>query len=118
MEKDYRSEPMESKEGRGLARRAWDSYYSTVTKASEPLLHHLASRVSARIVNDMMGFWLCWHLEGGFEGMERMGMDRATIYRKIARFRKYMKVHPDEYQMPGVTLDPAEYLKAQGGSNE
>ena len=37
------------------------------------------------MVADLFGFWLLWHLEGGFEGLERLGMNRATIYRKINR---------------------------------
>src|SRR5687767_10576178 len=83
---DFRHEPMETREGRGLARRAWDGYARNARKVSDPLLAPLARRVSAAVVTDLVGFWLTWHLEGGFEGLERLGMHRATIFRKVSRF--------------------------------
>ena len=58
---------------------------------------------------DLLGFWLVWHLEGGFEGLRQGGMSRATIYRRINAFRKVTGVHPDELKVRGVTLDLADY---------
>src|SRR5437016_8664039 len=109
---DFRSDPMESREGKGLARRAWGAY----TRAVTPLLEPVARRLSAITVTDLVGFWLAWHLQGGFEGLERLGMNRATIYRKISRFRRTFGQHPDEFRMPGVTIDVAEYRAADRAS--
>ena len=109
---DFRSDPMETREGKGIARRAWDGYSRAVNRAALPLLEPMASRVSAAVVTDLVGFWLAWHLEGGFEGLERLGMHRATIFRKVSRFRRVFGKHPDEFQFPGVSIDVGEYLKA------
>jgi hypothetical protein len=35
----------------------------------------------------LVGFWAIWRLAGGFEGLQRMGMSRASIYRRIKLFR-------------------------------
>jgi len=101
---------METREGRGIARRAWDAYAGRVRKVSVPVLEPLAGRVSAAVVTDLIGFWLAWHLEGGFEGLERIGMHRATIFRKVSRFRRVFGQHPDEYRMAGVSIDLDAYL--------
>lgn len=111
MAPDYRSEPSESLEGKGLARRAWESYSRTVNKPVQPLFEWAARRIAASQVCDLMGFWLVWHLHGGFEGLEELGMHRATIFRKVNRFRTVFGAHPDEFRMPGVKLDPAAYWK-------
>jgi hypothetical protein len=103
---------METREGKGLARRAWDSYARTVNKAALPVLGPLVGHVSAVVVTDLLGFWLVWQLQGGFEGLERLGMNRATIFRKVARFRRVFGQHPDEYVMPGVTIDLKAYHAA------
>jgi len=112
-EKDFRSERMESPEGRGIARRAWDAYSKTVTRVAGPPAQPLIRRVAAPMGVDLIGFWLTWHLEGGFEGMRALGMSRASIYRRIGRFRRVTGMHPDEFELPGVTLDLEAYLKDQ-----
>ncbi len=58
---------------------------------------------------DLFGFWLVWHLEGGFEGLRQAGMSRSAIYRRVRLFRKAFHAHPDEFEMPGVTLDLKAY---------
>jgi hypothetical protein len=58
---------------------------------------------------DLVGFWVVWHLEGGFEGLRAMGMSRASIYRRIKLFRIAFDAHPDEFVMPGITLDLAAH---------
>ena len=61
----------------------------------------------------IVGFWVVWHTYGGFEGLtERYGMHPSTVWRKVAKFRKTFGVHPDEYQMPGVTIEPASFWRA------
>lgn len=75
-----------------------------MTEASETLAREA---VLARA-----GFWLVWQLEGGFEGMQRLGMSEATIYRKVKAFKDTFGAHPDEYRFPGVTVDVEAYLLA------
>jgi hypothetical protein len=111
MSPDYRSEPSESLEGRRIARRAWESYAKAVNKPVRPLFELAARRIAASQVCDLIGFWTVWHLHGGFEGLEELGMHRATIFRRVKRFRTVFGAHPDEFEMPGVEFDPAAYWK-------
>lgn len=106
---DFRSSRMESPEGKGRARRAWDAYASAVTKVSAPVVEPFARKAAVPVMMDLAGFWLLWHAEGGFEGLQRIGMSRSSIYRRISLFRKLLGVHPDEYEMPGVKLDIATF---------
>jgi hypothetical protein len=102
---DFRSERMESPEGRGLARRAWDAYAGAVNKVTIPVLRPWVEMYAAGSIADLIGFWCVWHLEGGFEGLQRMGMSRASIYRRVKLFRIAFGAHPDEFEMPGIKLD-------------
>jgi hypothetical protein len=111
---DFRSDRMESPEGKGIARRAWDAYASAVTRVSRPAVEPVARKLAVPAAMDLTGFWLLWHLEGGFEGLRRLGMSRASIYRRVRLFRATMGVHPDEYHMPGVDLDIAAYHGGRG----
>ena len=107
---DFRSERMPSVEGRGLAQsrfqQAWEAYQRGSRTAVEPA----ARWIALRLTEDLAGFWLIWQLEGGFEGLQRLGLSRSAIYRRIARFRKTFGVHPDEYSFPGVSVDVVAYL--------
>jgi hypothetical protein len=98
---------MESPEGKGIARRAWDAYASAMRGSAA--VQTLSRKLAIPVAMDLTGFWLLWHLEGGFEGLRRQGMSRASIYRRVRLFRATMGVHPDEYRMPGVELDIAAY---------
>jgi hypothetical protein len=104
---------MPSPEGKGLARRAWEAYSAQVERvagpAIQPLARKAAQAVAVPVLLDLMGFWLAWHLEGGFEGLQEMGMSRASIYRRVSLFRRTLGVHPDEYMPAGITLDIAAY---------
>jgi hypothetical protein len=106
---DFRSDRMPSPEGKGIARKAWDRYVAQVERVAGPAIQPLARKAAVPVLLDLMGFWLAWHLEGGFEGLRRMGMSRASIYRRISLFRRTMGVHPDEYKLAGVKLDIAAY---------
>ena len=96
---------MESPEGRGIARRAWDGYTGAIGKVATPALRPLVRMYAAGSIVDLVGFWAVWHLEGGFEGLQRLGMSRASIYRRVKLFRIAFGAHPDEFVMPGITLD-------------
>jgi hypothetical protein len=55
--------------------------------------------------SELLGFWLAWWRAGGFAGLEGAGWNRATIFRKLRRFRTTFGVHPDEYQPNWIQLD-------------
>jgi hypothetical protein len=100
---------MESPDGKGTARRAWDAYANTVNRLAAPAVGPLAKRVAAPVAVDLIGFWLVWHLHGGFDGLRELGMSRASIYRRIKLFRTSYGVHPDEFELPGISLDVETY---------
>lgn len=109
MSQDFRSDRMESADGRGIARRAWESYSKAVNTAAQPI----ARKWAAATAVDLMGFWLVWHLHGGYDGLRSLGMSRSAIYRRTALFRRALGQHPDEFQMPGVELDLEAYWSWQ-----
>jgi hypothetical protein len=106
---DFRSDRMESPEGRGIARRAWDGYTGAIGKVTTPALRPLVRLYAAGSIVDLIGFWAVWHLEGGFEGLQALGMSRASIYRRIKLFRIAFGAHPDEFVMPGIKLDLEDF---------
>lgn len=113
---DFRAQRMPSPEGNGNAagrwRQAWDAYSRTVNRVAMPVVEPLAVKYAGRVVEDLVGFWLLWHLEGGFDGLLKLGMSRSAIYRRIASFRKHFKAHPDDFAFPGVSIDVEAYLAA------
>jgi hypothetical protein len=115
---DFRSDKMESREGKGAARRAWDAYARAVNKHLSPklipILEPGANAVAREWVADMVGFWVLWHLYGGFDNLVEFGFHPATLYRKINRFRIAFGQHPDEFVMPGVKIDRDAYWAAAG----
>ncbi|HLA82144.1 MAG TPA: hypothetical protein VJP78_11105 [Thermoleophilia bacterium] len=122
MSDDLRKQRSESSEGKGLARRAWDRYAEAANSVRPGWVDDAVKRLAGRWTADLMGFWMSWHLHGGFEGLERAGWHRATIYRKLKRFRTVFKVHPDAYKVVGVTLDHQafwdHYLKGRPENQE
>jgi len=112
---------VESAEGAGKARRRWFDFVRTVPRDAldasglmDPYLLNesflnaaqrkaLASR--AKENSELLGFWVTWHLAGGFDVLETWGWHRATIYRKIKRFRDEFGVHPDEFKFDWIKLD-------------
>lgn len=110
---DFRADPMESPDGHGLARRAWKTYVRKsndwLGPALRPLLEPGVRKVAASGVVDLLGFWLVWHLQGGYEGLRALGMSRSAIYRRIKLFRSLTGMHPDEYVLPGVSISLDEY---------
>lgn len=110
---DFRSDPMDSPEGKGKARAAWDTYVRTVNRHAPPPVKAYNRSVAAKQVGELVGFWVLWHIYGGFEGLvERVGMHPTTVWRKVKRFRVVFKEHPDVFEMPGVKVDPAAYWSA------
>lgn len=113
--RDFRSERMESPEGRGIARARWEASPEALSgrPAGDPSMGRFTRRIAAPAMLDLAGFWVMWHLRGGFEGLQQMGLSRTTIYRRISRFRKATGMHPDEYVFPGITLDLGAYQERE-----
>lgn len=104
---------MESPEGKGVARRAWDAWAAGVNKAAMPAMEPIAGAVARNWTMEMVGFYVSWHLYGGFEGLqEAFGMHPSTIWRKVAKFRKTFGAHPDEFRFEGVTIDTESFWNA------
>ena len=55
--------------------------------------------------SELLGFYLAWHLAGGFANLQQAGWHRATLHRKIRRFRDHFGQHPDELFFPWLRLD-------------
>lgn len=109
MSDDLRKERSESAEGAGRARRAWEAYSDAVNRFRPKFIDDAVKDLALKWTEEMMGFWMAWHLYGGFEGLKRAGWSERTIYRRLKKFRLVFKKHPDEYQHPGVTLDPEAF---------
>jgi hypothetical protein len=109
MSDDLRKDRSESAEGAGRARRAWDAYAETVNRFRPQWFDDAIKDLALKWTEEMMGFWMAWHLYGGFEGLKRAGWSERTIYRRLKKFRLVFKKHPDEYQHPGVILDPEAF---------
>jgi hypothetical protein len=109
---DFRSDKMETREGGSVAKRAWDSYVKAVNKRPIPVIEPIARRFSVNKAVDLMGFWVAWHLHGGFEGLRKIGMAERTIFRQVAWFRMAYGEHPDTFRFPGIKLDREAYFAA------
>lgn len=129
---DFRSDKSDSLEGSGIARARYDSFHNAVDddvwadiyfarKAAgwpdrAPLtqeeidLHvpnEVLEEINDRVLEDseLLGFWLAWHLAGGFSKLQEAGWHRTTIHRKMRRFRARYGEHPDEFSLPWLRLD-------------
>ena len=117
---DFRSDPSDTPEGRGIAHGRKSSFWRSVPEATRAKVMAESSfssfeefpalvreGVASAVVEDaeLIGFWVSWHRAGGFAALELAGWHRATIYRKIRRFRARFGVHPDEYRFDWITLD-------------
>lgn len=121
---DYRSEKMGSSEGLNRARSRWFGFVGTIRKdvldalgwandsnwaaflrrrADDPEVQQIYRDTKEQ--SELIGFWVTWHLLGGFDQMEKQGWNRATLFRKIKRFRDHYDMHPDEYEFPWLKID-------------
>lgn len=120
---DYRSAKSDSLEGSGLARERWERFHDAIdddvwvdicevrglnwaTNVQE-MPDEVKWEINDHVIeeSELIGFWLAWHLAGGFSALERNGWHRATIHRKIRRFRSFFHKHPDDYRHPYLRLD-------------
>ena len=109
-----------SPDGQGVAKgrleRAWDAYYGAVRPVTDPLSKRLAGLLmpfARGATFDLLGFWVSWHMLGGYEGLQQIGMSRSAVYRRITLFRKVFGAHPDVYRFPGIILDVDAFVKAE-----
>ena len=61
---------------------------STYEKAVAQLVTPIAERYASNTVQRLLGFWVVWHLLGGFHGLKAAGWPEPTIYRNKAEFVK------------------------------
>lgn len=122
---DFRKDPMDSVEGRGRARARYDAFHDKVPEETWQLVYEVRGRAAG--VNDvpkavgddlankaiedsaLLGFWLAWHLAGGFANLEAGGWHRATIHRHVRAFRERYHAHPDELSLTWLELDLEQY---------
>jgi hypothetical protein len=116
---DFRSDKSETTEGGRVAVARWAGYhhdldedvvaqaFSTTNQSIEDLNEEIREEMAADALerSELIGFWVAWHLAGGFDNLERGGWHRATIFRKVRRFRAAFGSHPDEYVFPWIDLD-------------
>jgi hypothetical protein len=116
---DFRTDKSESTEGRGAAAGRWGGFhhalseevvaeaFSSPSQSNEDLDPDIRDDIAADALerSELIGFWVAWHLAGGFANLERGGWHRATIFRKVRRFRAAFGSHPDEYSFPWIELD-------------
>ena len=109
---DYRAARMPSAEGHGQARNAVDRILDEHPEWAE--LIPFARQLGVRTAVSSLGFWLLWQLEGGFEGLRRLGMPETTIWRYVKNFRDGFGAHPDDYEFPGVSIDREAHWRERG----
>jgi len=125
---DYRSDKMGSLEGRAIARGRflvfWDAVDPDVLEETSAapgqpggswMQEGVRTHVSRQAVeeSELIRFWVAWHRSGGFQELEHSGWHRATIFRKIRRFRAAYGVHPDEWAPDWLKLDTTKVWRSQ-----
>jgi len=125
---DYRSDKMDSLEGKAIARGRFLVFWDSVDPGEladasvGPVLPDASwvpdearTHVSRQAVeeSELIGFWVAWHRSGGFQELEHSGWHRATIFRKIRRFRAAYGVHPDEWQPDWIKLDTTKVWRSR-----
>lgn len=121
MPEDFRTLRSASPEGSGRARAKWEDFHlvraldlveevaieSRPYTPREELPDEIRSEILAEVIeeSELLGFWLAWWQAGGFAGLEWAGWNRATIFRKLRRFRSTFGVHPDDYEPNWISLD-------------
>ena len=104
---------MDSPEGRGIARARWEETREgqSGSRAADVGLNRLERWAAAPVVLDLAGFWVMWHLRGGFEGLREMGLSRSSIYRRVSNFRKATGVPDEDIQRFSRHEDPDGALR-------
>ena len=133
---DYRANKMSTLEGQGVAADRWGTFLNDELEdiaedamAKGPLppakdrIEDLDDDIQSDIAEwahrraELMGFWLAWHLAGGFRRLEVGGWHRATIFRKVRQFRDTFGTHPDEATFDWITLDLRKVWRVEVARN-
>lgn len=101
-------------EGQGLAAVDWRAAVEKLLLKAAIPLEPQVRRIALNTVQDLIGFYVLWHAEGGFAGLQRLGMPRATIYRKINLFRESFGQHPDVREFAWLDVNAEKYLEEFG----
>ena len=125
--KDYRSARMPTADGHGRARAAMLEFFESFFHFEVPWteldnweeldrsLVPFARKIAKGFSADLVGFWVLWHAEGGFEGLQRFGMSDSTIWRRVKAFRDAFGEHPDDFVFPGLSIDLGRYWLDEEG---
>jgi hypothetical protein len=118
-EPDFRADKSDTVERAGNASGRWYAYHARldedVVAEAFPMRALHAEQYPGFVRDDiaadameqseLIGFWVAWHMAGGFAALEEGGWHRATIFRKVRRFRARYGAHPDEYSFPWIRID-------------
>jgi hypothetical protein len=78
-----------------------------------PVVEPLAQRYAGHHVQRLLGFWLCWHVMGGLDGLLAAGhWSRAGVYRNRREFLEVFGVEVEVWA-PHLALALVEAEKAQ-----
>ena len=117
---DFRSAKSDSPEGGGLALARWQAFHDDLpidviedafamdrSTSVDDLDPGMRDEIAAAVLerSELIGFWIAWQQAGGFANLERGGWHRATIFRKLRRFRAAFGTHPDGYRFEWIRLD-------------
>jgi hypothetical protein len=116
---DFRTQRSASPEGSGNAKAKWEDFHfvrardlteegcATTSFDDQELPDEVRDDVVRAVIeeSELLGFWLAWWRAGGFGGLVAAGWNRATIFRKLRRFRSTFGVHPDDYKPNWIKLN-------------
>ena len=115
---DFRSDKSESAEGGRVAVSRWAGYhykldqdivaqaFSTPAQSMEDLDPEIRDALAGDALerSELIGFWVAWHLAGGFDNLERGGWHRANLPQDPSLPATY-GAHPDEFAFTWIQLD-------------
>jgi hypothetical protein len=71
----------------------WDTYLGVVQAVAGPAV----SQVAASTVSRLVGFWVMWHLTGGYEGMRSLGWGKTATWKNRIQFRDVFGVDVEDF---------------------
>lgn len=72
-------------------------------------LEPLAKEVAGATIERMVGYWVMWHLAGGFDALLAKGwLSRSAVYRSRNEFRRFMGVDVEAFWPEAVAFFEAE----------
>lgn len=83
----------DKKPDRVTAQGLWDTYMGVVQGVAGPAVGQIAASTVTRLV----GFWLMWHLMGGYEGMRALGWGKTATWKNRIQFREVFGVEVEDF---------------------